>query len=148
MTTTALTEYTNFIVEQFVSGRWRFNPEFKKLSIHELNSAITEAEHRVKYEMRILNSDNQTTFDNLIVFIKANIPYTADEIYMDMFYSGKWFPHTSITSMTTPNLNTFLLDKLIEFQDKKMPYDIDQINRLGLFLKSFVIDGINSQKMT
>ena len=138
--TTAYTEYANSIIEQFVSGKWKYNPEFKKLSIHELNSAIVEAEHRLIYVLKELNENNRDVFYRLVTFIKANIPFTADEILMDMYNSHMryWIPHPTLLSMTTPQLNTFLLDKLIEFQDKKIPYDIVRFNNLSMFLKSFI----------
>lgn len=139
MATSYTDEYANSIVEQFVSGKWRFNREWEKLPIHVLNSAIVEAQHRLKYEMRLLNEQNQRLFDHLVVFIQANIPYSADEIFLEMHNSGRWFPHTSLTSMTTPQLNEFLLYKLVELQDtKKGSYDINEFNSLGLYLKSFI----------
>lgn len=155
MATSYTDEHVNSIVEQFVSGKWRFNREWEKLPIHVLNSAIVEAQHRLRYEMRLLNEqeaqdllknptrvlgneNDQRLFDHLVVFIKANIPYSADEIFMDMYNSGRWFPHTSLTSMTTPQLNEFLLYKLVELQDKKQSYDINELNSLGLYLKSFI----------
>ena len=136
----AYAEHAEAIIEQFVSGKWKFNSEFKKLNIQGLNSAIVEAEHRLTHECNALNDSNRDVFVRLVTFIKANVPFTADDIFMDMYNSHirYWIPHPTLLRMTTPELNTFLLDKLIELQDKKIPYDAIRFNNLSLFLKSFV----------
>lgn len=136
--TTAYAEYAQIIIEHFSTGKWLLKEEFRNLSINELNSAIIEARHKLKYQLKTLNEDNQQLFNNYIIFIKANQPYSADEIFMDMYHSGVWFPHKSLTKKTAPVLNEYLLDKLIEFQDKPISYDINYFNSLCLFIKSFV----------
>lgn len=63
-----------------------------------------------------------------------------------MYYSGKWFPHKSLTDMKTEGmnkvqaLNTFLFDTLVKIQDRRLPYDIDYYGSLGLYLKSFTYE--------
>lgn len=138
--TTAYAEYTQSIIEQFFSNKWKLNPEYGKLPIHGLNSAIVEAEHRLKYEHRVLDENNRDLFYRLVSFIKVNIPYTADEIFEDMYNSRAcyWVPHPTLLRMSYVELNTFLFEKLIELQDKKIPYDINRFNNLSLYIKSFV----------
>ncbi len=130
----ANTEYVKNIVEWYVSGKWKYPREFKELPLSVLNSIIIEAEHVLKNDIQQYDKNDS---NHLITFIKVNIPYSADEIFMEMYHSGEWFPHKSLTGMTTPELNTFLFDKLVEFQDKKVPYDNDLFIRLSLYLKAF-----------
>ena len=91
-----------------------------------------------------MDENNRDLFYRLVSFIKVNIPYTADEIFEDMYNSREcyWVPHPTLLRMTTPELNTFMLNKLIEFQDKnqknKGSYDNNRFNNLSLYLKSFV----------
>lgn len=142
--TTAFNEYAQLIMDQFISGRWKFERKFQEIDIYALNSAIAEAEFRLRHEEKFLDEKNEETFHRLVSFIKATIPYTADEIFMDMYNSQMryWIPHPVFLKMTTPQLNTFLLDKLIELQDKKLFddcfRDCARFNNLSLFIKSFV----------